>query len=262
MITGKQIAEARKAKGYTQAKLADEIGVSTEAVSKWEKDCYAPAPDKLDKLYRILGISYLDTGDTKGGRLFDETHMSAFLKGKLNDGSFPQALKALSFAKEKHEGQYRKPYSLNVPYVNHPLTMVCHMLALGIKDDALLAAALLHDVCEDCGVQPEELPVEDETREIVRLVTKPKPLLSEKKYYEAIAQNPKACLVKCVDRCNNLSGMAAAFSAEWIHDYIVETEKYYPKLLRVLKEQPEYNNSAWLLSYQIWSLVQTAKRIV
>ena len=40
-----------------------------------------------------------------------------------------------------------------------------------------------------------------------------------------------------------------------------ETERYYPTLLDVIKEQPEYNNAAWLLSYQIRSLLLTAKRI-
>ena len=98
-------------------------------------------------------------------------------------------------------------------------------------------------------------------QEIVALVTKPKPLLSESQYYAAIRENPKAALVKCIDRCNNLSGMAIGFSAERIQDYIDETEKYYPELLRVIKVQPEYNNAAWLLSYQIRSLLNTAKRI-
>ena len=34
-----------------------------------------------------------------------------------------------------------------------------------------------------------------------------------------------------------------------------------PKLLKAIKDTPEYNNAAWLLSYQIRSLLQTAKRI-
>ena len=132
---------------------------------------------------------------------------------------------------------------------------------MGLEEDTLLAALLLHDVCEDCGVAPANLPVSQEVQEIVALVTKPKPFLSESRYYAAIVENPKASLVKCIDRCNNLSGMAMGFSIEQIQDYIEETEKYYPKLLRVVKEQPEYNNAAWLLSYQIRSLLNTAKRI-
>ena len=161
-----------------------------------------------------------------------------------------------------HEGQYRKPTELNIPYINHPLTMACHAMAMGLEEDILLAALLLHDVCEDCGVSPTELPVSSEVQEIVALVTKPKHGFSESKYYAAIMNNPKAALVKCIDRCNNLSGMAAGFSDERIQDYIDETKKYYPELLRAVKEQPEYNNAAWLLQYQIKSLLLAAKRMV
>ena len=49
MLTGQQIAEARKAKGMTQTKLADMIGVSTEAVSKWEKGVFAPALQRMKR---------------------------------------------------------------------------------------------------------------------------------------------------------------------------------------------------------------------
>ena len=45
MITGQQIAQARKDKGLTQTQLADLLRVSTEAVSKWEKGAYAPSPE-------------------------------------------------------------------------------------------------------------------------------------------------------------------------------------------------------------------------
>ena len=187
--------------------------------------------------------------------------MSAFLKGKFNSGEFSQALKALSFAKKMHEGQYRKPKDLKIPYINHPLTMACHVLAMGLEDDALLAAVLLHDVCEDCGVEPSELPVDPDVQHVVALVTKSAHGFNERAYYKAISENPMAAMVKCLDRCNNLSGMAAGFSVERMRDYIEETERYYPTLLDVIKEQPEYNNAAWLLSYQIRSLLLATKRI-
>ena len=260
MLTGKQITKARKAKGLTQAKLANLVGVSTEAVSKWEKGAFAPSPENEEKIYSILGLAHANI-NRSDARLFHERNMSAFLKGVFNSGQFPEAAKALSFAKIKHEGQLRKPRELEIPYINHPLTLACHALAMGLEEDTLLATLLLHDVCEDCGVDPADLPVSQEVQEIVALVTKPKPFLSESRYYAAIVENPKAALVKCIDRCHNLSGMAMGFSAERIQDYIEETEKYYPKLLRVVKEQPEYNNAAWLLSYQIRSLLNTAKRI-
>ena len=260
MVVGQQIAEARKAKGMTQASLADEVGVSAEAISKWEKGAYSPSGENEEKLYKVLGIPYADM-DGREARLFHERNMSAFLKGKFNAGNFPEATKALSFAKQMHKGQLRKPESLNIPYINHPLTMACHALAMGLDNDILLAALLLHDISEDCNVPPAELPACKEVQDIVALVTKPKCAYSESQYYKGIMSNPTACLVKCIDRCNNVSGMAIGFSAERIQDYIEETEKYYPKLLQIVKEQPEYNNAAWLLSYQIRSILNTAKRI-
>lgn len=194
---------------------------------------------------------------TEKKMIFKESQNSleCFLKSRLNNSEFPESLRALEFAEEKHEGQFRKPKELGIPYITR------QALAMGINDDILIAAVLLHDVAEDCGVQPENLPVCREAQEIVRLVTKPKNDFSENEYYDAIAKNPKACFVKCVDRCNNVSGMAIGFSPEKIRQYIEETETYYPKLLNVLKEIPEYTNAAWLLGYQIGSLLETAKKI-
>ena len=51
------------------------------------------------------------------------------------------------------------------------------------------------------------------------------------------------------------------FSDEKIAEYVKETETYYPELLRIVKQCPEYNNAAWLLSYQMRSLIAMARRI-
>ena len=262
MELGKLIAVARKEKGLTQFELAEEVGVSAEAVSKWEKGVYRPGPEKLERLESVLHLSYYDEeGAPRNARLFDEEHMSAFLKGKLNACGSTQALKALDYAKKMHAGMYRKPREAEIPYINHPLTMACHALALGLEDDVLLAALLLHDVAEDCGVPAEDLPFSPEVRRLVALVTKPEKPFDEDAYYDAIAADPKASLIKCIDRCNNLSGMSMGFSARKIAQYVKETEKYYPALLRAVKEQPEYNNAAWLLRYQMTSLLEMAKKI-
>ncbi len=246
----------------TQSKLAEALGVSTEAVSKWEQDKYLPRSEKLAKLETVLDLSlYEENGTIRNLRLYDEDHMSAFLKGKLNSGIFPEATRALSYAKEKHAGTYRSPKAAKIPYISHPLTMACHAFAMGLEDDVLLAALLLHDVAEDCGVRADELPVSPAVQEVVALVTKPPKPYSEKAYYQRIMGNPKACLVKCIDRCNNLSTMSAGFSDEKITEYTRETETYYPELLKIVKKCPEYNNAAWLLGYQIKSLLAMAKRI-
>ena len=93
-------------------------------------------------------------------------------------------------------------------------------------------------------------------------MSKPEKPYSEEKYYERIAEEPKACLIKCIDRCNNLSTMALGFTAAKIAEYVAETETYYPKLLRIVKNCPEYNNAAWLLQYQIESMLDIYKRLM
>lgn len=54
---GNRITKYRKAKGMTQEELANQLGVSSQAVSKWENDASCPDISLLPKLCRVLGIS-------------------------------------------------------------------------------------------------------------------------------------------------------------------------------------------------------------
>ena len=54
---GSRIAKYRKAKGMTQEALANEMGISSQAVSKWETDASCPDISALPQLCKILGIS-------------------------------------------------------------------------------------------------------------------------------------------------------------------------------------------------------------
>ena len=54
---GSRIAKFRKAKGMTQEELANQLGVSSQAVSKWENDASCPDISLLPQLCRVLGIS-------------------------------------------------------------------------------------------------------------------------------------------------------------------------------------------------------------
>ena len=262
---GERLAVARKAKGWSQTKLAEEIGVSPEAVSKWECNAYQPTADKLELLNEVLNLPFYDEkGEPRNARLFDEIHMSAFLKGKMISLDMQEAVRALDYAKKMHRNSEPRKGLIEVPYINHPLTMACHAFALGLEDEELISALLLHDVVEDCGVTAQELPFSPAIQKLVTLVTKPQKPYGQKEeqaYYDAISKEPKACLVKCIDRCNNLSTMSLGFSKTKIAEYVEETEHYYPKLLRVIKGIPFYNSAAWLLQYQIKSLLEMAKRI-
>lgn len=52
-----KIAAARKEKGFTQEELSDRMGVSAQAVSKWERGLNLPDIDLLLDLSRILELS-------------------------------------------------------------------------------------------------------------------------------------------------------------------------------------------------------------
>lgn len=57
MTIGKRIAHLRKEKGLTQEELAGHMGVSPQAVSKWENDQTCPDISALPKLARLLGVT-------------------------------------------------------------------------------------------------------------------------------------------------------------------------------------------------------------
>lgn len=64
MTIGNRISELRKQKNYSQEYLAEILGVSRQAVSKWEQDKSSPDTQNLIALAELLGVSveFLATG--------------------------------------------------------------------------------------------------------------------------------------------------------------------------------------------------------
>lgn len=54
---GALIAQTRKEKGMTQLELAEKLGVTDKAVSKWERDLSCPDIQSLPTLAEVLGLS-------------------------------------------------------------------------------------------------------------------------------------------------------------------------------------------------------------
>ncbi|MBW0272851.1 hypothetical protein ATM97_22445 [Nocardia sp. MH4] len=64
---GKAIRAARTASGFTQAELADWIGIRDgNQISRWERDVVTPSADSVGELKRVLGVR-LD--NTSGGAM-------------------------------------------------------------------------------------------------------------------------------------------------------------------------------------------------
>ena len=50
-----KIRQCRELKGWTQEKLARELGISLNTVQRWEAGKNQPSPLALEKLQRVLG---------------------------------------------------------------------------------------------------------------------------------------------------------------------------------------------------------------
>lgn len=274
-----RLAEARKNCGLTQGQVAEKLYITTQSVSSWECGNSIPDTEKLPELAELYGVTtdWLLCGRLPSGeimevtsnlsdRLFSEVRMATYVGAYCTAKGLFQTKRALAFAREKHNGQYRKPGHSDekVPYIYHPLLITCHALALGLEEDDLLSACLLHDVCEDCGVRLDELPVNDRTREAVRLLTKPEAFGKTEQeyltYYEGISGNRIALIVKLLDRCNNVSSMAASFTDEQLAEYIKETQKYiYPLIEKARHTYPQYSNQIFLIRYHMNSVLEALR---
>lgn len=56
-LLGARIADMRRRRGLTQNQLADRIGVTPQAVSKWERGLSCPDLACIDELAAVLGTS-------------------------------------------------------------------------------------------------------------------------------------------------------------------------------------------------------------
>ena len=56
-MIGKKLAELRKARAITQEKLANRLGVSRQAVQKWENNSAMPDISKLIMISELFGVT-------------------------------------------------------------------------------------------------------------------------------------------------------------------------------------------------------------
>lgn len=64
---GSRISELRREKGITQEKMSERLGITSQAVSKWENDISYPDILQLPKIAQMLGVTVdeLISGETK-----------------------------------------------------------------------------------------------------------------------------------------------------------------------------------------------------
>lgn len=199
---------------------------------------------------------------------YDDKKLYTFLRGAASVAELPQTLAALPYAREQHKNQYR---ASGEPYILHPLMLACHICALSDKKDkeyldTLLAAALLHDVCEDCGRALHDLPVSQEVKTVIGLLTfevipGETKASAKKRYYRDIADSRAATTVKLIDRCHNTSTMAGPFTFERMQKYLDETNEFIlPLLETAMIRYPQDSNQLFILKYHLTSLLDLAGR--
>ena len=76
---GTMIAELRKQHGMTQLELAEKMGVTDKAVSKWERDLSCPDIKSLPNLAQILGVSVEELMQTKKEAQVTQSKVSEIL---------------------------------------------------------------------------------------------------------------------------------------------------------------------------------------
>ncbi|MGN0661258.1 MAG: helix-turn-helix domain-containing protein [Oscillospiraceae bacterium] len=80
-VTGAAIKNMREAKGLTQAELADRIGVSSKAVSKWETAKGLPDISLIEPLAEALGVSVMEL--MSGNRIVNKNISCNILRSKI-----------------------------------------------------------------------------------------------------------------------------------------------------------------------------------
>jgi len=166
------------------------------------------------------------------------TKLLRFLES-LSEKEKTRASKALSWAEQGHINQFRDS---GISYVIHPIrTALILVEELGIQDNEMICASLMHDLIEDSGYTIEHIETEfgSETARLVKGVTRPRTeneteeekLSNKPKKFKEIAESDeKTRLLKLCDILDNMRAMG----------YISEVHINYPKILRWKDELKEY----------------------
>ena len=80
-ITGQTIKNLREKKGFTQAELAEKLGVSSKAVSKWETAKGLPDIALIEPLANVLSVSVMEL--MTGNAVVNKNTASNILRSKF-----------------------------------------------------------------------------------------------------------------------------------------------------------------------------------
>ena len=128
------------------------------------------------------------------------------------DADFVMFRKAFSYATKAHEGQKRRS---GEDYIIHPINVASTLIKLRLDMDSIIAG-LLHDVVEDCGIEPKE--IQDEFNPAIAQIVVGLTKISKikfktkeesqaenfRKMVVAMAKDIRVIIVKLADRMHNM----------------------------------------------------------
>jgi (p)ppGpp synthase/HD superfamily hydrolase len=165
--------------------------------------------------------------------------------------------KAIKFAVKKHEDQYRK--SSGIPYITHCFEVMKQVSNYGVTDEDILAAAILHDTIEDCGVTHKELAakfnqrVADIVLECSREGGDNVNKLQKYQFMESFStKSTEAILIKIADRtCNVWDYTNTPGKQKYAAEYALQAYPLYQAFLsfKVEFDYDIYQNALKALEY-------------
>ena len=198
---------------------------------------------------------------------YDEHALRRELEFYFNSHGLAEAQKALEYAWEKHAGQTR----INgQPFIVHPLFVAKYGISIGAKSEEQICIALLHDVCEDCDIEPQCLPFSEEVQRGVDYLTfrydysedddadtkQLKKIVTKGETYARLIEEPRALICKGIDRYHNLT-TAEELPETKITKNVLETHRWLlPVIYNALtvRRYSTYYHQFYTLSINLRSL--------
>lgn len=216
--------------------------------------------------YLIVSIcesiaSVLDLNGIIAEVSYEKTYF--YLKGFADKGKMTNTLTSLALAKQYYNGLFRKSGDA---FIIHPLRVCSYLISLGIEDDCICSAALLHEIINQCNLEYNGIEILTKYHlnplilDYIRLLSNsehyPLPL-----YYEALSQRPEVMLLKLSNRANTCTKLTNSTDDE-IRAYVDECEKYiYPLCEYGINHYPDYSEKIQLMYHHIHPICNITKSL-
>lgn len=198
---------------------------------------------------------------------YNEHSLRRDLTAYFSTHKMSQAQAALEYAWEKHEGSKRMN---GQPYIIHPLFVAKYSIAIGASSEDQVCIGLLHDVCEDCGILPTDLPFNEKVQQSVARLTftydfasgdsedkkQMKKIISKCETFARLIEDPEALICKGIDRYHNLITVEE-LPEENIVKNVLETHRWLlPVIYSALsiRAYEKYHAQLYVLSINLRSM--------